>query len=172
MPDRKHQHPSHLRRCVVDVTEDLLRKDPEVSVADALSRSYAICTATMQKAGYFDKDETGRQRHTDKGKTRQRHFSAMKDFGDYEQRYENLLAAAREDRAATRTATRTAPRTAPRISARGTVRAANGGASSEALALDNLERAVSEVLRMGLRPRQVSEFVRRLATELGIPDDR
>lgn len=166
MPDRKHQHPSHLRRCVVNVTEDLLRKDPEVSVADALSRSYAICTATMQKAGYFEKDETGRQRHTEKGKTRQRHFSAMKDFGDYEQRYENLLAAAREERAAARTAARgTARAVRP-------ARAANGGASAEALALDNLERAVSTVLRMGLRPREVSEFVRRLARELGIPDDR
>jgi hypothetical protein len=168
VPDRKHQHPSHLRRCVVNVTEDLLRKDPEVSVADALSRSYAICTATMQKAGYFEKDETGRQRHTEKGKTRQRHFSAMKDFGDYEQRYENLLAAARDERAEARKSRPAAART----SARGTVRATNGGASSEALALDNLERAVSAVLRMGLRPRQVSEFVRRLARELGIPDDR
>lgn len=164
MPERKHQHPSHLRRCVVNVTEDLLRKDPEVSVADALSRSYAICTATMQKAGYFEKDETGRQQHTDKGKARQRHYSAMKDFGDYEQRYENLLAAAREDRAGARKSRAAAPRTS--------TRAANGGASAEALALDNLERAVSAVLRMGLRPRQVSEFVRRLAGELGVSDDR
>lgn len=169
MPDRKHQHPSHLRRCVVHVTEDLLRKDPEVSVSDALSRAYAICTATMQKAGYFEKDETGRQQHTDKGKARQRHYSAMKDFGDYEQRYENLLTAAREDRAGARKSRAAAP--SPAVS-RASARAANGGASTEALALDNLERAVTEVLRMGLRPRQVSEFVRRLAGELGVSDDR
>lgn len=160
MPDRKHQHPSHLRRCVVDVTEDLLRKDPEVSVSDALSRAYAICTATMQKAGYFEKDETGRQRHTAKGKSRQRHFSAMKDFGDYEQRYENLLAAAREDRAGARKSRPVA------------ARAANGGPSAEALALDNLERAVTTVLRLGLRPREVNDFVKRLARELGLSDDR
>jgi len=97
MPDKKHTHPSYMRRCVVDVAERLIH-DEDLSVSEAVSRAYAICTASMQRAGYSQVGIDGQRAQTPKGRTRQRHFSAMADMADYDDRYERLLALARKDR--------------------------------------------------------------------------
>jgi hypothetical protein len=77
----RQRHPSFIRRCVVDVA-------PRVGVG----RAFGICTATMKKAGYYDEDGN----LTEKGRKRQRHFSAQKDMREYDEKYERLLAAARK----------------------------------------------------------------------------
>jgi hypothetical protein len=86
-----------MRRCVVDVAERLIH-DEDLSVSEAVSRAYAICTASMQRAGYSQVGIDGGRVQTPRGRTRQRHFSSMADMGDYDDRYEDLLAAAREER--------------------------------------------------------------------------
>lgn len=78
--------PSYMRRCVVD----LVRQGHDIGAA------FAICNSTMQKAGYITAGPN--QKQTAKGRERQRHFSAMKDFDEYEAAYEKLLAQSRKSR--------------------------------------------------------------------------
>jgi hypothetical protein len=78
--------PSYMRRCVVDL----------VNKGHDLSAAFAICTATMQKAGYLTKGPGMKQ--TKKGKQRQRHFSAKEDAAEYDAAYERILAADKKAR--------------------------------------------------------------------------
>jgi hypothetical protein len=78
--------PSYLRRCVADVTAQ------GKSVSDA----FAICQATMQKAGYLTPGPG--QMQTAKGRKRQRHFSAMKNMKQKDVDYELALKRARNER--------------------------------------------------------------------------
>jgi hypothetical protein len=143
MPDKKHRYPSQMRRCVVDVTEDFLESDRDIEVGQALSRGFAICTASMQRAGHFDrkKNPASPLPLTAKGRARQRHFSAKADMNDYDRRYEELLAAAREERSPVRAK-----------------RAANGHPHLEVLTA--IGAAISLALEAGVTKSQIDHIYR------------
>lgn len=79
--------PSYMRRCVVE----LVHQGHDISAA------FAICNATMQKAGYITKGPN--QRQTKKGRERQRHFSAKKDTAAFDAEYEKILKRSKIARA-------------------------------------------------------------------------
>lgn len=84
MPKGKHHTPSFMRRCVADVTA----QGNDTNVA------FAICNATMQKAGYLTPGPG--QEITPKGRKRQRQFSAMKDMKTKDTGYEAALEKGRK----------------------------------------------------------------------------
>jgi hypothetical protein len=98
MPFKRQAYSSTMRRCVAKIAVRLL-EEGEPSVATALSRAFAICTAGQQRAGHLAYDEDGRQGLTDAGRSRQRHHSALGDRQHYDALYERLLEAARSERA-------------------------------------------------------------------------
>ncbi len=75
----KPKNPSYMRRCVADV----------VAQGKDTSAAFAICNATMQKAGYLTPGPG--QEQTAKGRKRARHFSAMKDQKAKDAEYEAAL---------------------------------------------------------------------------------
>jgi hypothetical protein len=75
----KQKYPSYMRRCVADV----------VSQGKDTSAAFAICNATMQKAGYLTPGPG--QEQTAKGRKRARHFAAMKDQAAKDAEYEAAL---------------------------------------------------------------------------------
>lgn len=79
--------PSYMRRCVVE----LVQQGHDIGAA------FAICNATMQKAGYITKGPN--QRQTKKGLERQRHFSAKKDSAEFDAEYEKILKRSKTARA-------------------------------------------------------------------------
>ena len=143
MPDKKHRYPSQMRRCVVDVTENFLETDPDIEVGQALSRGFAICTASMQRAGHFERSRNpvSPLPLTAKGRARQRHFSAKSDMNDYDRRYEELLAAARDERSPVRSK-----------------RAANGHPHLEVLTA--IGAAISLALEAGVPKAQIEHIYR------------
>lgn len=79
MPGKEHKNPTYMRRCVADV----------VGQGKDTSSAFAICNATMQKAGYLTAGPG--QKQTAKGKTRAKHFAAMKDQKLKDDEYEAAL---------------------------------------------------------------------------------
>jgi hypothetical protein len=79
--------PSYMRRCVVE----LVQQGHDIGAA------FAICNATMQRAGYITKGPN--QRQTQKGRERQRHFSAKKDAAEFDAEYEKILKRSKTARA-------------------------------------------------------------------------
>ena len=98
MPFKRQAYSSTMRRCVAKIAVRLL-EEGEPSVATALSRAFALCTAGQQRAGHLAYDEDGRQGLTAAGRSRQRHHSALGDRQHYDALYERLLEAARSERA-------------------------------------------------------------------------
>lgn len=88
MPSKKGKEksskPDYMQRCVADV----------VGKGKDLSAAFAICTSTMQKAGYLTKGAGMEQ--TDKGAKRAEHFGAMKDMPKKARAYEKAVKAGRK----------------------------------------------------------------------------
>ena len=84
MPEKKSSKPSYLQRCVGDLVAK--GKDKEAA--------FAICTSTMQKAGYLTKGPGMEQ--TKKGANRARHFSNMKDMPEKAAAYEKAIGRKEE----------------------------------------------------------------------------
>ena len=76
MPEKKSSKPSYMQRCVGDL----------IAQGHDKEAAFAICTSTMQKAGYLTKGPDMEQ--TKKGANRARHFSNMKDMPEKAAAYE------------------------------------------------------------------------------------
>jgi hypothetical protein len=79
--------PRNLRRCVVDVF-----KKRGIAGREGMSSAFAICTATLQKAGQI---KPGTQKTTKKGKKRGKAKGRLKNALSKDVEYEKLLAKAR-----------------------------------------------------------------------------
>ena len=80
----KSSKPDYMQRCVGDL----------VAKGKDLSGAFAICTSTMQKAGYLTKGPGMEQ--TAKGAKRAEHFGAMKDMPKKARAYEKAVKAGRK----------------------------------------------------------------------------
>lgn len=84
---QRQQHPSFMRRCVVDVAESY-----GANKKGTLGRAFGICRSTMNKAGYYTEDGD----LTRAGKARDRYFNRAEDAAYYDKKYEKLLAKHRK----------------------------------------------------------------------------
>lgn len=75
--------PPYMRRCVVHLTHD----------GCSLRRAFAICNASMQKAGYLSSGAGERvQKERKAGKRKRRQDYGKKDQAWFDREYERILA--------------------------------------------------------------------------------